>query len=446
MSTATIDEAPATEAANPKPAQPKALKFNRPVLYAKQEEAIYAPTRYSLIEAGTKSGKTSGCIVWLSEQAAKGLPGWQYWWVAPITAQAKIAFRRLKQSLNPDCFISNESELTIKYLATGTVMCFKGADKPDSLYGEDVHAAVVDEASRVKEDAWHAVRSTLTATNGPVRIIGNVKGRKNWFFKLCRKAAAGEPNMSFHKITCYDSVAAGILDGAEIADAKSKLPEAIFKQLYEAEAADDEGNPFGTAKIRACIRPTLSPLPAVVWGWDFAKSHDWTVGIGLDRTGAVCRIERFQKPWGETKADVKKHTGSLPAMGDSTGVGDAIVEDVQRMGVNLEGYVYTSRSKQQLMEGLASDIQEGETSFPEGVLSEELESFEYLYTRTGVIYSAPEGMFDDCVNALALARCLFRRGNFGEPFRYSTAPVARPQEDTGKADIWRNGRAASIFD
>lgn len=33
----------------------------------------------------------------------------------------------------------------------------------------------------------------------------------------------------------------------------------------------------------------------------------------------------------------------------------------------------------------------------------ELESFEYEYTRTGVRYTAPEGMHDDCVMALALA-------------------------------------------
>ena len=29
-------------------------------------------------------------------------------------------------------------------------------------------------------EAWHALRSTLTATQGPVRIIGNVSGRRNW--------------------------------------------------------------------------------------------------------------------------------------------------------------------------------------------------------------------------------------------------------------------------
>ena len=40
----------------------------------------------------------------------------------------------------------------------------------------------------MKEDAWIAIQSTLTATRVPVRIIGNVKGKKNWFYLLARRA------------------------------------------------------------------------------------------------------------------------------------------------------------------------------------------------------------------------------------------------------------------
>jgi phage terminase large subunit-like protein len=73
-------------------------------------------------------------------------------------------------------------------LINGAVIWFKSGDKPDSLYGEDVYAAVIDEASRFKEEAYIAIRTTLTYTKGPIRIIGNVRGRKNWFFKMARRA------------------------------------------------------------------------------------------------------------------------------------------------------------------------------------------------------------------------------------------------------------------
>jgi hypothetical protein len=48
----------------------------------------------------------------------------------------------------------------------------KSGEKPDGLYGEDVFAAVIDEASRMREEAWHALRSTLTATRGMRISIG----------------------------------------------------------------------------------------------------------------------------------------------------------------------------------------------------------------------------------------------------------------------------------
>jgi len=51
-----------------------------------------------------------------------------------------------------------------------------------------------------------------------VRIIGNVKGRKNWAYKLARKAESGEPGMSYQKITAYDVIDAGILSEDEIED------------------------------------------------------------------------------------------------------------------------------------------------------------------------------------------------------------------------------------
>jgi hypothetical protein len=89
---------------------------------------------------------------------------------------------------------------------------------------------------------------------------------------------------------------------------------------------------------------------------------------------------------------------------DSTGVGDAVLESLQKDGrSNFEGFKFTSQSKQQLMEGLAVAIQKQTIRFPEGVIANELESFEYEYTRTGVKYSAPSGMHDDAVCALALA-------------------------------------------
>ena len=75
------------------------LEYTRPWLYDKQKAAIFCPERYSVVEASTKSGKSVGCMVWLAEQAMVDGKNRNYWWSAPIYAQAKLAYRRLQNGL-----------------------------------------------------------------------------------------------------------------------------------------------------------------------------------------------------------------------------------------------------------------------------------------------------------------------------------------------------------
>ena len=386
--------------------------YTRPWITDYQKAAIFTRKRYAVVEATTKCGKTVGSMIWLAEQAMGGGPGKNYWWISPVLSQAVIVYRRLKRALPRSIYTFHDTEHRIT-LGTGATIWFKGADKPDSLYGEDVHAAVIDEATRCKEEAWHAIRTTLTATKGPVRIIGNVKGRRNWAYKMARRAESGSPGMHYAKITAADAVAAKILDQAEIDDARQQLPDAVFRELYLAEASDDEGNPFGYAAIESNVVAELSDQPTVCWGWDLAKSTDWTVGIGLDFSGCVSEFLRFQKPWNDT-IDKIVLACSAPGVVDATGVGDPIVERLQALAPGqFEGFKFSATSKQQLMEGLAVAIQKHEVRYPDGPIKNELRDFEYVYTRTGVRYAAPPGFHDDCVDALALA--LSARGSVRAP-------------------------------
>lgn len=369
--------------------QAKTIQYKRPWLYPKQRDALFHDFRWGLIESTTKAGKTVGALAWLFEKALKCKNGQNLWWIAPIRAQAEIAFRRLCRGVPRDLYKANQSKLTIT-LVNGAVIWFLGSDNPDSLYGEDVYAAVIDEGSRCRQEAFFAVRSTLTATQGPIRIIGNVKGRKNWFYNLCRRAEQGMPDAKYAKITWKDAVEAKILAEKEVMDAKDKLPENVFRELYEAEPSDDSGNPFGLKAIAACCGPRSLADP-IAFGIDLAKSTDWTWVIGIDADDCICFSERWQGPWNITKQRIIDIVGLTPALIDSTGVGDPIVEDVQKSCPNAEGYKFTSASKQQLMEGLAADIHQGLVHGVDDALRLELENFEYEFTKGGVRYClAPE--------------------------------------------------------
>lgn len=265
------------------------IRYVRPRLYPKQEEAIFCKERYAWIEASTKSGKTHACIVWLVEQAAlRGGPGRNFWWVAPIYSQAKIAFNRLKRALPKGMFSTNEQDMTVT-LPNGAIIWFKTGERPDGLYGEDVYAAVIDEASRIRFDSYVAVRSTLTATRGPIRIIGNVKGKRNWAYRGARAAEAGKKGHKFSRLTAYDAVEGGVFPMEELEDARASLPEPVFRELYLALPAEDGDAFFRTDKIQ--IVTAAPPHLRLARGWDFAatefkedKDPDWTAGVLLGHT------------------------------------------------------------------------------------------------------------------------------------------------------------------
>jgi hypothetical protein len=179
------------------------------------------------------------------------------------------------------------------------------------------------------------------------------------------------------------------------------FPEHVFRELYLAEPADDGGNPFGLAAIKSCEAP-LSKRAPVLFGIDLAKSVDFTVVCGLDDAGAVCVLERWQSDWKQTVRRIIDLVGDTRAVVDSTGVGDAVTEYLSPCK-NLRGFKFSASSKQELMADLAAAIQQQRVRFPSGWLTNELETFEYNYTASGVRYSAPEGLHDDGVCALALA-------------------------------------------
>lgn len=375
------------------------IKYNRPPMYPKQQAFVDDPARFTWVEAGTKAGKTAGMIIWIHEECIMSPgKGKNFWWVSPFFLTSEIAFNRLWAFIPEEIrhlFVRNQTHQYITYPGTGHKIWFKTGEKPDTLYGEDVYAAVVDEASRMRQSAWTALYSTLTATNGRAKIIGNVKGKRNWFYIEAAKARAA--GAGWHRLKTTDNPT---IDNETIEQARRDLPEAVFRELYECEPSDDGSNPFGVDYIRGQLRSLSGGHPAC-FGIDLGKKVDYTVITGLDLQGAVCYSETFQADWGQTKERILR-LPQAPILIDATGLGDPVTEDLQRLREEVEGFIYTSKSKQQLMEGLAMGIQTHSLWYPD-TYQDELESFEFIHTRTGVKYSAPDGMHDDKVNSLALA-------------------------------------------
>jgi hypothetical protein len=370
------------------------VEVNLPKPHSAQQKIISERNRFNVLCCGRRFGKSKLSINLLCETALQGLPAGYF---APTYKLLEGTFKECLTALEQ--VVKRKHDNQFIEIMTGGVIEFWSLDNPNAGRSRKYKTAIIDEAAFVKDlwTAWtQSIRPTLTDLKGDAWFLSTPKG-KNDFYKLFMRGGA-EPNWAAWKMPTSSNP---FIDISEIWDAQKDLPELAFSQEYLAEFNDNVANPFGFQFIKQCTMP-LSTEPPVCFGVDLAKSFDWTVIIGLDKFAQVCYFERFQRDWNITKQTVVQ-LPKAPIKVDSTGVGDPIVEDVQRLRPNVFGFKYTAHSKQQLMEGLQVAIQQRKIGFPEGIITNELESFEYESTRTGVRYNAPIGMHDDCVNALALA-------------------------------------------
>lgn len=370
------------------------LKLKRP--HVNQKLVLDCASRFIVLMCGRRWGKS---VVSQNIAVRDALAGKQVAYVTPTYKLAKKFFKRYVKSVPGAIAEFNKTDLTIDIITGGLIQFFTG-EALDNFRGLDFDLIIIDEASYIPNllNEWSAsLRPTLTDRRGKAIFLSTPRG-KNDFYKFSLKEHDSELWKTF-KFTSYDNPH---IPADEIDAARSELPEATFEQEYLANPMENADNPFGYAFIKQNIKP-LSALEPVVFGIDLAKSYDYTVITGLDENGDVCYLDRFQLPWQET---IKRIIvlPDIPTLIDSTGVGDPILEAVQLVRQYSEGLKFTSASKQELILGLVTAVQQGLINYPEGVYTAEMEIFEYVFTATGVKYSAPSGLHDDAVVSLALAR------------------------------------------
>ena len=359
-----------------------------------QKQVLDSDARFRVMMCGRRFGKS---LISQNISIETGIKRQHVAYITPTYQLGKMFFKEICKLLPDKIFKKNETDLLIDFVTGGSVRFYTG-ERLDAMRGTKFHLVIIDEASYIPnlEEGWNNyIRPTLTDYKGKAIFLSTPRG-KNYFYSLFMRG--GEPDWQSFKFSTYDNPH---IDASEIDAAAAQLPAVVFKQEYMADPMENAANPFGSEFINACTKETQGT--AAYYGIDLAKSVDWTVIIGMDKQGNVVHFERFQKDWMQTKETILRLPKNLPIVIDSSGVGDAIVEDLQKKFNQMHGFKFTSVSKQQLLEGLSSAIQTKAISYPDGPIKQELEVFEYTFTPTGVRYSAPQGFHDDCVIALALA-------------------------------------------
>jgi Terminase RNaseH-like domain len=310
--------------------------------------------------------------------------------------------------------------MRIEIPGTGGVLeCFSG-DNPNGIFGEGFHRVVVDEAPRMGAAVLPAVMSTVTATGGKVRFAFNLdQGRRNWAIQGFLNARDGsDPNQGTVFLRTDQSP---YVTPASIEAMRRTLPDRVFRALYMGEIQEDGAGVFRNVESVHGGAPESVAQPGreYVIGLDLARKTDYTVAIVMDtRFNHVVWVDRVHgEPW-LTQADriarLAQRYNNAVVVPDGTGVGDVLIAALTERNVRMRpvimtgghGITLTGVPKTTLIQNLIVAIENKSFTFPSSyeVLTAELKSYEYDTTTAGaIVYSAPDGLHDDCVIALALA-------------------------------------------
>ena len=331
-------------------------------------------------------------------------------WVSPVYSQTTKVQKELMQAIGASGIVQNcnYSDNYIR-LKNGSEIIFRSAEKYDNIRGLTVDYGILDEAAFMKEDAWkEAIKPVFLVRGKKVLFISTPKG-KNWFHELYQLARSNDyDNYIAYTGSSYDTP---YIDIGEIEDAKRTLPPNVFQQEYLAKFIDSGGEVF--SNLQSNVMPTWGQNNSKIYcGVDLGKQEDFTVATFMNAQGKVIDIYRANaQEWTQMTREIltriKKYNATV--MIEVNSIGDVIFEQVKSQWADTHPFMTTSKSKNEIIEGLILDMNEDTIGIPDALtfapLLSELEVFTYEYNpkTRNIRYGHPSGLHDDCVISLAIA-------------------------------------------
>ena len=255
-----------------------------------QQEVFKDTTRFKVVAAGRRCGKSRLSAITLLIEGLNCPAGSAVMYVAPTLGQARTIIWDLLHELGRSIIKSshiNNLEIT---LVNGRKILVRGADNPDSLRGVSLTYVVLDESAFIKEDVWQKIiRASLSDQKGRALFISTPSGR-NWFFDVFKLGQNNKDEewKTWHKTTADNET----IDPKEIEAAKRTLSSFAFKQEYLSSFDTAGADVFKQEWIKKGPKPKEGSYVVAI---DLAGFEDITAGTQnksrLDETAiAIVKI------------------------------------------------------------------------------------------------------------------------------------------------------------
>lgn len=195
-----------------------------------QQEVFKDTTRFKVVAAGRRCGKSRLSAVSLLIEGLNCPEGSAVMYIAPTLGQARTIIWDLLHELGRPVIKSSHINNLEILLVNGRKILVRGADNPDSLRGVSLTYVVLDECAFIKEDVWQKIiRASLSDKKGRALFISTPSGR-NWFYDVFKlgQEETDEEWRSWHFTTKDNET----IDPKEIEAAERTLSSFAFKQEY----------------------------------------------------------------------------------------------------------------------------------------------------------------------------------------------------------------------
>jgi len=385
-----------------------------PIPHDKQAEIIASPATRKVIVAGRQVGKTmlgSMSALGGKRYGGRGLFDGAKVHISSTSAdQADEFWNYITAWLEPlfdsSDFYKNESKRLIKY--QGGQIRLKTGRHVDALRGGNVDKLILDECAYLDPDAWKKVGAPMLAVRLGVAEFYSTPKRKNWFFQEYLKSI--DPVNVRWQGWNFSSHHNPYMTPEALAALTEDMTEEDYEQEILAQFLEGDGAVFRYVLERTTL-PMRKPYPGdFVFGVDWAQKRDFTVICIIDaQSREVVYYDRFKG------VDWNLQRGRLRVLYDlwkpetilaeENSIGGPNIEELQREGLPVEPFTTTAKSKPELIESLVLAFDRAEIkALDDDTMRGELEAYERNVTPTGRSqYSAPAGLHDDIVIAMALA-------------------------------------------
>lgn len=212
-----------------------------------QKEVLRCGEDRILLCCARQTGKST-VVALLALHEALYRPGALVLMLSPSLRQSQELFRKalgFYRALDRPVEAETESRLSLELESGSRIVSLPG--KETTVRGfSGVSLLAVDEAARVPSDLYYATRPMLAVSGGRLVALSTPFGSRGWFYDAWR-----EEGWKKWRVTAWDCPR---IDPAFLAEERRSMGEWWFRQEYECEFLEAEGQAFRRSDIEAAFQ------------------------------------------------------------------------------------------------------------------------------------------------------------------------------------------------